>query len=128
MSNITNLEDLIKDLKENFDTVKDIILTYQNEIYRQSSDDYDDLKKFIVDVESNIRSIEDYSIMEQKKKTLDEKKVNSNNKQKDFNNNKKSYDENNTQKLNNYSYKKHYDNADNYKTFNRYGKPFKKKY
>lgn len=53
------LDEITKDLKSNFETVKDIVLTYQNDIYRQSSDDYDDLKSFISMVDKNIVSLED---------------------------------------------------------------------
>lgn len=52
------LKEIIKDLKENFETVEDIILTYQNDIYRQSSDDFDDLKKFLADLKNNIKELE----------------------------------------------------------------------
>ena len=52
------LKEIINDLKENFETVEDIILTYQNDIYRQSSDDFDDLKKFLADLKNNIKELE----------------------------------------------------------------------
>lgn len=75
MSSNSDLKSIVKDLKENFETVKDIATTYQNDIYRQNPDDYDDLKEFIKNVEKNISDLNDVAdLMEKAKKFKEEKR------------------------------------------------------
>lgn len=62
------LKEIIKNLKENFEVVEDIVLTYQNDIYRQNSDDYDDLKKFLSDTKKDIKDLEDKESLLSKEK------------------------------------------------------------
>lgn len=53
------LNELIKDLKDYFDTVEDIFLTYQNDIYRQSSDDFEDLRDSTNNIKKTIKALEE---------------------------------------------------------------------
>lgn len=62
------LKEIIKDLKENLETYQDIVMTYQNDIYRQSSDDYDDLKRFWGYLKINVKDLEETEEMLSKDK------------------------------------------------------------